>query len=57
MYNSYKLIHVFGVPTPPVFAYCSGLYMNGTEAQTRAADSIAELEISVLSFGFLFPSC
>lgn len=44
-------IGLSGVPTPPVFAHCSGSFVNGTEAQRRVSGRTIELEMSVLLFG------
>lgn len=51
MYGSHKRICASGVPTNPFFAYCDGLFVKGTEAQKRIAGRIAEVDVSVFSFG------
>lgn len=52
----------FGMPTPPTFAYCSELFVNGTEVEKRVIGRITENEMSVISFwclssGFPRRSC
>lgn len=54
VYGFYKLICAFGVPTPPVFAYCSGLFFNGFETEQGFVARITEAEISMLTFGVFF---
>lgn len=49
VYSSCVLICPFGVPTPPVFSYCSGFFFNGTEEQKRVIGYTAEVKMSVLS--------
>lgn len=51
VYIFYKLILAFDAPTIQVFAYRSGLFVNGTDAQESVAGHIAELEMSVVFFG------
>lgn len=51
MYSSYKYIRAFGVPPPPVFVYCNGLFVNGTETKESVVGRIAEVTMEVLSFG------
>lgn len=54
MYSSYKLVCAFGVAMSPVFSYCSGAFINGTEAQQKFVARIAEIELSVVSFDAFF---
>lgn len=49
--SSYILIRPFGMQTLPLFSYCSGVFVNGTQAQMKIVVRGAELELSVLSFG------
>lgn len=37
--------------TPPVLAYCSTLFINSREAQKKVGGRIADVEMSLLSFG------
>lgn len=43
LYGSFKLICSFNVLTSSGFAYCSELFVNGIEAQNRAAGRIVEV--------------
>lgn len=51
IYSSYERIRPFRVPTLPVIAYYSNGFMSGTDAQQKVEACIAEVELSILSFG------
>lgn len=53
-YSSYKLIRACGVPKSPVSPYCSGIHVNGTEAQKKVVARIAEAKLSVLFLALSF---
>lgn len=38
----------------PVFAYCSGMFINDTEAQQKVEARIHEMKLSILSLGLFF---
>lgn len=50
-YGFYNFLSPFGGPMPPVLAYCSALFCNGTEAQSMVFGRIPEVTISVFSYG------
>lgn len=51
LYSSYKLIRVFGVPTPPVSVYCSGLFVNKIKTQKRVIGRIVNCRCSCYYLG------
>lgn len=56
IYSSYEHICSCGALTLPVFACCSGVFVNGTDTQRKVVTRIAELELSVFSFGAFYPA-
>lgn len=54
VYGLFKLIHTFGVPRHPPFAYHNVLFVNDTEGQNEDVGCTGKVEFSLLSFGVFF---